>query len=95
MDTDVQPASDAGDPSLPVGVYRDLEGRFFQLLGIGHHSASGEVLAVLVALYPSTSHAIVLEPLTKFQAEATVSGQTVPCYEYVGSVVPADLLGTG
>jgi hypothetical protein len=95
MKVEVRPEPPDGDPSLPVGVYRDLEGRFFQLLGIGHHSASGEVLAVLVALYPSTSHAIVLEPLTKFQAEATVSGQTVPCYEYVGSAVPADLLGTG
>jgi hypothetical protein len=88
-----RPAHD-GDPSLPVGVYRDLEGRFFQLLGIGLHAGSREHLAVLVALYPSASHAIVLESLAAFQEGAMVQGQTVPRYEYVGSVIPPSLLGT-
>jgi hypothetical protein len=82
-----------GDPSLPVGVYRDLEGRFHQLIGLGHHAETGEVLAILVALFPSRSHAIVLEPLVAFQAETTMNGQTVPCYEFVGSVIPGNLLG--
>ena len=76
-------------PSVPLGVYRDSEGRNVQLIAVAQH-VRGELLAVYIRLDATNTGevACVAEPLDDFLAEGrTPSGSEVR-FEFLGTAPP-------
>lgn len=93
MSDAAEPATDLGatPPELPAGVWRHYKGDFYQLLGVGQHTESEELLVVYVALHARPGVRIRCRPLTGpegFLTPVELKGRTVPRFEHVGHQIP-------
>lgn len=85
------PIDQTGAPELHAGVWRHYKGDFYQLIGIGQHTESEELLVVYVALHARPGVRIRCRPLTGpegFLTPVELRGRTVPRFEYVGHQIP-------
>lgn len=82
------------DDLVMPGVYRhykhtEREPRYYQVLGVGRHTETGEKLVIYVPLYPIAGPVLQVRPLEMFRERVQRFGATVARYEYVGQQVPA------
>ena len=66
---------------LALGYYRHYKGQHYQVLGVGQHSETREVLVFYRALYGDFG--MWARPLEMFCEEVEVKGQQVPRFKLV------------
>ena len=79
---------------LPSGVYKHYKGGFYQLLGLGQHTETGELLVVYVALsspiIPLPGPRIRCRPLSMWFDFVGEPKQQRRRFEYVGQEIPQE-----
>ncbi len=57
---------------MKLGIYRHYKGNLYQVLGVGSHTESGEIVVIYQALYDSFG--LWLRPLEMFEGEIEIDG---------------------
>ncbi len=70
---------------MKPGKYQHYKGKFYNVLGVAHHSETLEELVVYQALYESEFgvNALWVRPKKMFEETVTVDGQDVPRFRFV------------
>jgi len=68
--------------SLPPGRYRHYKGRDYEVLGVAHHSETGEAVVVYRCLYGDYS--MWVRPLDMFQESVELAGERISRFAFVG-----------
>lgn len=71
--------------SIPLGRYRHYKGRDYEVVGVAHHSETGEALVVYRCLYGDYS--LWVRPLDMFQESVEVAGERISRFAFVGPLV--------
>lgn len=73
--------------SIKPGKYKHFKGKFYEVIGIAHHSETFEEFVVYKALFISPEYgknALWVRPRKMFFERVIVEGREVPRFEYVG-----------
>ncbi len=73
-----------------AGVYQHYKGQYYLLLGLAHHSETGEQLIVYVPLYTREGPRMAVRPADMFFEEVEVEGLKQPRFKYIGSEMPSE-----
>ena len=71
---------------LKPGKYQHYKGKFYEVIGIGHHSETLEELVVYRALYNSPEYGknpLWIRPIKTFYETVVVDGKEVPRFKYI------------
>ncbi len=71
---------------VKLGKYRHYKGKFYEVIGLAHHSETLEELVVYRALYDSEkfgSNALWVRPKKIFIDEVKVDGKVMPHFEFI------------
>lgn len=71
--------------TLKPGRYRHYKGKFYQVIGVAHHSETMEELVVYTALYETEfgHDSLWVRPLKMFCEQVVVDGKSVARFECV------------
>ncbi len=72
---------------IKLGKYQHYSGKFYQVVGIAHHSETLEELVVYKALYDSKefgNNALWVRPKDIFLSKVQIDGKKVPRFKYLG-----------
>lgn len=75
------------ESDLLMGTYRHYKGNFYEVIGVGRHSETMELLVVYKAKYATAAYAegtLWIRPLSMFTETVVVEGVEVPRFEYIG-----------
>lgn len=72
---------------IQPGFYRHFKGGLYQVLGIARHSENLEQLVVYQALYGEGG--LFVRPLSMFDSQVMVDGESKPRFNYLGQQLPA------
>ncbi len=67
---------------IKLGKYRHYKGKDYHVLGVAHHSETGEKLVVYRQLHDDYS--LFVRPLAMFMEEVELNGKKVPRFEFLG-----------
>lgn len=77
---------------MKSGIYRHYKGDYYQVLGVGVHTESGERVVVYVSLDAARSGSrLRIRPLTGpegWETPVTLGGISGPRFEYIGDEIP-------
>ena len=62
--------------AIRPGRYRHYKGKYYEVLGVAHHSETEEQLVVYRCLYDD--HSLWVRPMAMFTERVTVDGRAVP-----------------
>ncbi len=71
---------------MKLGKYQHYKGKYYEVLGVAHHSETLEELVVYRALYDSEEfgeNALWVRPKKVFLEDVLVDGKKVPRFEFV------------
>jgi len=70
---------------IQPGIYRHYKGKFYQVIGVGRHSETLELLVIYKALYENEfgKDSLWVRPLAMFIEMVEVNGRRVPRFEPV------------
>ncbi|MFZ2225860.1 MAG: DUF1653 domain-containing protein [Candidatus Moraniibacteriota bacterium] len=71
---------------MKLGKYKHYKGKYYEVLGVAHHSETLEELVVYRALYDSKEfgeNALWVRPKMMFLEKVMVDGKKVPRFEFV------------
>jgi cyclomaltodextrinase / maltogenic alpha-amylase / neopullulanase len=71
--------------SLTLGKYQHFKGKFYEVIGIAHHSETLEELVVYKALYKSSfgENALWVRPKEMFLGNVKIEGKTTPRFKII------------
>jgi hypothetical protein len=79
--------------NLRAGLYQHYKGGFYQVLGLGVHTETGEKFVVYVSLTPLPGPRIRVRPAAIFFDKVLwPSGRKAPRFNYIGSELSKNLL---
>ncbi len=72
---------------IQKGIYQHYKGKCYEVVGQAMHSETLEVVVIYKALYQGDfpKDMLWVRPLTMFQENVVVNGQSVPRFRYVAS----------
>ncbi len=73
---------------IKPGKYLHYKGKFYEVIGVGHHSETFEEVVIYRASFTSPEfgpNALWVRPKKMFLEEVEVGGKKVPRFKYVGS----------
>jgi hypothetical protein len=72
--------------TVKPGLYAHYKGKNYEVIGVAHHSESGEALVVYKALYRTKygNDSLWVRPLAMFTADIEVEGKRVARFRYLG-----------
>jgi hypothetical protein len=72
---------------IQEGIYQHYKGKRYEVVGQAMHSETLEVVVIYKALYQGdfSKDMLWVRPLTMFQENVVVNGQSVPRFRYVTS----------
>ena len=72
--------------NMKLGKYQHYKGKFYEVLGIAHHSETMEELVVYKALYKTEfgEDSLWVRPKKMFCEKVTVDGKKAPRFKFVG-----------
>ena len=82
-------------PSLKLGVYRHYSGKFYEVLGIAHHSETLEPLVVYQGLYECEKfgpNPLWVRPFQMFVEKITINGKEQARFEFVSEALATSTL---
>jgi hypothetical protein len=71
------------------GIYRHFKGKYYEVIGIVHHSETLEPLVLYKALFKSPEYGwyhLWVRPLSMLHDEHELNGKMVPRYKFVGEL---------
>ncbi|MFA5961365.1 MAG: DUF1653 domain-containing protein [Parcubacteria group bacterium] len=71
---------------MKLGKYQHYKGKYYEVLGVAHHSETLEELVVYRALYASKEfgeNALWVRPKKTFLEEVVIDGKKVPRFKFV------------
>ncbi len=68
---------------LPIGLYKNYKGNFYEVIGIAKHSETLEELVVYKATYELAGENLWVRPLTMFIETIFVNGTKVKRFEKI------------
>ena len=71
---------------MKLGKYQHYKGKYYEVLGIAHHSETLEELVVYRALYESSEfgdNALWVRPKKTFSEKVVVEGKKVPRFKFI------------
>jgi hypothetical protein len=71
---------------MQLGKYQHYKGKYYEVLGVAHHSETLEELVVYRALYVSPEfgeNALWVRPKKMFLEEVIIEGKRVPRFEFI------------
>ncbi len=72
----------AGGEDVRPGRYRHYKGNYYEVIGVAHHSETGEPLVVYRCLYGDRS--LWVRPLDMFAERVIADGREVPRFAWCG-----------
>ncbi len=75
------------ESDIKIGKYRHYKGNLYEVIGVGRHSETMEVLVVYKAMYATEVYeegALWIRPLSMFTETVVADGKEVPRFEYIG-----------
>lgn len=76
-----------GKPKIKLGRYRHYKGKYYEVLGVAHHSETLEELVVYRALYNTKKfgkNSLWVRPKKMFLEKVKAQGRIVPRFKYLG-----------
>lgn len=73
---------------IKLGKYKHYKGKYYQVLGIAHHSETLEKLVIYKALYSSEEfgkNAIWVRPISMFLEDVKKDGHKIPRFKFINS----------
>lgn len=73
--------------TVKPGKYQHYKGKFYEVIGVAHHSETLEELVVYRALYDTEDfgkNALWVRPKKMFLEKVTVDGKKIPRFKYLG-----------
>ena len=72
---------------IKLGKYRHFKGKYYEVIGVGHHSETLEELVIYRALYDSAEfgkNALWARPVESFIGSVEKDGKKIPRFKYIG-----------
>ncbi len=72
---------------IKLGKYQHSKGKFYEVIGVAHHSETFEELVVYRALFDSPEfgkNALWVRPKKMFLENVTLNGEILPRFKYIG-----------
>lgn len=72
--------------AIKLGKYRHYKGKYYEVLGVAHHSETLEPLIVYKELYDSPEFgntALWVRPLAMFVENVEIEGKLIPRFTYI------------